>query len=106
MTYDERKALVNSYLGKKVTAKIDRHMGYVHKKDKYSQNEIAQAVNFQEQYYKTKVESLYQKSCGAIVYRKINNKIEYLLLFQKMSQTWSFPKGYMEFGETEEQTAK
>ncbi|MEG2396827.1 MAG: inorganic diphosphatase [Oscillospiraceae bacterium] len=122
MTYEERKALVNSYLGKIVEVKIDRPIGYVHKKEKYSltypinygyipdviggdgeeldvyvlgvdhpvetftgkivgiihrendvedklvaapedmifyQNEIAKAVNFQEQYYITTVEALY-----------------------------------------------
>ncbi|MBR6534650.1 MAG: NUDIX domain-containing protein, partial [Clostridia bacterium] len=32
--------------------------------------------------------------------------IEYLLLFQKRSRTWSFPKGHMEMCETEIQTAK
>ncbi|MEG0771079.1 MAG: inorganic diphosphatase [Clostridia bacterium] len=112
---------MKSYLGKVVTVKIDRPIGYVHKKEKYSltypinygyipdviggdgeeldvyvlgvdypivsftgkiigiihrendvedklviapegmifyENEIAEAVNFQEQYYKTKVEVL------------------------------------------------
>ena len=67
----------------------------------FNQSEIVEAVHFQEQYYKTTVEALYQKSCGAIIYRKINDNIEYLLLLQKKSQTWSFPKGHMEYGETE-----
>lgn len=31
--------------------------------------------------------------------------MRYLLLFQSKSQTWSFPKGHMEAGETEQQTA-
>ena len=35
MTYEERKALVKSYLGKIVDIKIDRPIGYVHKKEKY-----------------------------------------------------------------------
>ena len=30
----------------------------------FTQNEIAEQVHFQEQYYKTEVEALYQKSCG------------------------------------------
>lgn len=38
------------------------------------QSEIAEAVHFQERYYQTAVEALYQKSCGAIIYRKTNNK--------------------------------
>ncbi len=121
IVYTLRKALVDSYLGKTVTVKIDRPIGYVHKKEKYSltypinygyipgviggdgeeldvyvlgvkipvdtftgkvigivhrendvedklvaapaemifsQQEIAKAVHFQEQYYKTKIEAL------------------------------------------------
>ena len=34
MTVDERKAIERSYLGKKATIKIDRPIGYVHKKGK------------------------------------------------------------------------
>ncbi len=36
MTYEERKAQVKSYLGKIVDIEIDRPVGYVHRKDKYS----------------------------------------------------------------------
>ena len=35
MTFEERKALVKSYLGKTVDIKIDRPIGYVHKKENY-----------------------------------------------------------------------
>lgn len=36
MTYEERKEQVKSYLGKIVKIGIDRPIGYVHKKEKYS----------------------------------------------------------------------
>ena len=36
MTFEERKKLVKSYLGRTVDIKIDRPIGYVHKKEKYS----------------------------------------------------------------------
>ena len=36
MTFEERKALVRGYLGKTVTIGIDRPIGYVHHKGKYS----------------------------------------------------------------------
>ena len=36
MTYEERKEQVKSYLGKTVKIGIDRPIGYVHKKEKYS----------------------------------------------------------------------
>lgn len=71
----------------------------------YNQAEIMAAVHFQERYFRTTVVCLYEKSCGAIVYRRVNNVTEYLLLFQRGSRTWSFPKGHAEPWETEEQTA-
>ena len=36
MTFEERKEQVRSYLGKTVVIKIDRPMGYIHKKEAYS----------------------------------------------------------------------
>ena len=168
IVYTLRKALVKSYLGKIVDIKIDRPLGYVHKKADYSitcelnygyiegiiggdgeeldvylmgvdkpvesyncriigiihrnndvedklvaapigmnfhQAEIAAAVHFAEQYFDSAVEAMYQKSCGTVLYRKLNGITEYLLLFQNGSKTWSFPKGHMERGETEIDTA-
>lgn len=36
MTFEERKTQVKSFLGKTVSIGIDRPIGYVHKKEKYS----------------------------------------------------------------------
>lgn len=47
----------------------------------------------------------YEKSCGAIVYRKHHGNIELLLIKNANGGHWSFPKGHVEKGETEEQTA-
>ncbi len=74
-------------------------------KMKFNQVEIAQAVAFQEQYYRTRVEPLYHRSCGALLYRMNQGKREYLIVLQRSSGTWSVPKGHMEVGETEEMTA-
>lgn len=46
-----------------------------------------------------------EKSCGALVYRKKQNGIELLLLKHRFGGHWSFPKGHVEHGETEFQTA-
>ena len=35
MIFEERKALVKSYLGKTANIKIDRPIGYLHKKENY-----------------------------------------------------------------------
>ena len=48
---------------------------------------------------------IYEKSCGAIVYRRYHGNIEILLIKHINSGHWSFPKGHMEQGETEPQTA-
>lgn len=72
----------------------------------FTQNEIAEKVHFQEQYFKTEIEALYQKSCGAVVFKRETDGIKFLCLFQRRSQTNSVPKGHMEAFETEEQAAK
>ena len=167
MTYEERKALVKSYLGKTVDIKIDRPIGYVHKKENYCliypinygyvpgvlggdgeeldvyllgvnepvteykakiigiahrendvedkliaspidkvfyQNEIAEAIHFQEQYYKTTFEALYEKSAGAVVYTVSDDEIKYLLI-KSQNGDIGFPKGHIEQGENEESAA-
>ena len=49
----------------------------------------------------------YEKSCGAIVYRKFHGNTELLLIKNQNGGHghWSFPKGHMEAGETEADTA-
>ena len=47
----------------------------------------------------------HEKSCGAIVYRKSHGNIEILLIRHINSGHWSFPKGHVEAGETEVETA-
>ncbi len=46
-----------------------------------------------------------EKSCGAVIWRKTENGHEYLLA-QHGAAHWSFPKGHMEKGEKEADTAK
>lgn len=46
-----------------------------------------------------------EKSCGALVVRRIENRFYLLVLRHKYSGNWSFPKGHVEKGETEMQTA-
>ena len=71
---------------------------------KYHQGEIAEAVRFQEQYFESTIDSLLRKSCGVIPYRWNQGEKEFLILLQT-NHSWSFPKGHMEAGETESQTA-
>lgn len=53
-----------------------------------------------------KLTCLYEKSCGAIVFYIKDDQIYFLLVKNKKGRHWGFPKGHIEIGETEEQTAK
>lgn len=46
----------------------------------------------------------YEKSCGAVVFTKIDNSIKYLLI-QNLTGIYGFPKGHVEEGESETETA-
>jgi tRNA nucleotidyltransferase (CCA-adding enzyme) len=45
-----------------------------------------------------------EKSCGAVVVRRIGNGFEYLVVKSKAHNHWGFPKGHIDLGETEEET--
>ena len=46
----------------------------------------------------------YQKSCGAVVFTRIDGLIKYVLV-QQREGFHGFPKGHMELGESEQETA-
>jgi len=46
-----------------------------------------------------------EKSCGALVIRKNGEQYDIVLLRHRFGGHWSFPKGHVEAGETERQTA-
>ena len=71
----------------------------------FHQGEIAEAVHFQEQYFDSYIISLFHKSCGVLPYRMLGGEREYLIVFEQFSKCWSLPKGHMEAGETEVETA-
>lgn len=47
-----------------------------------------------------------EKSCGAVVFRKTQWVIDFLIIKQKIGNHWFFPKWHVENNESEEQTAK
>ena len=71
----------------------------------FHQGEIAEAVHFQEQFFEHRIISLFHKSCGVLPYRTVDQHREYLIVFEQYSKCWSLPKGHMEAGETEAETA-
>lgn len=76
------------------------------KSARYIQYQIADAIAFAEPEGSYRIECLYERSCGAVVLRQINNETRLLLIKNNRSTHWGFPKGHMERGETPEQTAK
>lgn len=70
----------------------------------YHQGEIAAATYFVEQYFVSTIDCLVRKSCGVVPFRERSGEREYLILLQS-NGCWSFPKGHMDAGEKEEETA-
>ena len=71
----------------------------------YHQGQIAEAVQFQEQYFDSRIISCFEKSCGVLPYSVTDRQRKFLLVFETYSQCWSLPKGHIEAGETDVQTA-
>lgn len=68
-------------------------------------NDICEYINIDRDFPNYKIECLYESSCGAVVFRDIKGEIRYLLIKNKRSAHWGFPKGHIEAGETKEDTA-
>lgn len=71
----------------------------------FHQGQIAELIHFQERYFDTRILSCFEKSCGVLPYRIENGKREFLLVYETFSKCWSLPKGHVERGETDVQTA-
>lgn len=72
------------------------------KSKRFIVHDIEEALAFFEP---ENINCLYERSCGAIVFRKINDEYRYLVIKNRRSIHWSFPKGHVEKGETDEDTA-
>ena len=68
-------------------------------------NDIKQYINVEKDFPTYRLDCLYESSCGAVVYRDIKGEVKYLLIKNKRSAHWGFPKGHIEMGESEEETA-
>lgn len=76
------------------------------KQKRFINHEIRTAIAAQEAPGSYTLDCLYEHSCGAVVYRIIQNEPRFLLIRNKRSAHWGFPKGHVEPGETPEETAK
>ena len=68
-------------------------------------NDIRKYLDLEKDFSSYKIECLYESSCGAVVFRDIRGEVRYLLIKNKRSAHWGFPKGHIEEGETKEETA-
>ena len=71
----------------------------------YYEPEIKKSISFAERFSNYDMTCLYEKSCGAVVYFMEKGEPFYLLV-KNRSRNIGFPKGHMELGETERQTAE
>ncbi len=65
---------------------------------------IMHAVDFTEKYFKSKLYPKYEKTSGAVLYTEKDNERRYLLVKTKSGHI-GFPKGHVEYGETEKESA-
>ncbi len=65
---------------------------------------VMHAVEFQEKYYKSKFFPKYEKTSGAVLYTEKDGGRRYLLVKTKSGHI-GFPKGHVEYGETEKESA-
>lgn len=68
-------------------------------------HDIKDAVDFAEGRNNYSIECYFESSCGAVVFRRENNNFKFLLIRNRRSAHWGFPKGHIEKGETKEETA-
>lgn len=94
----------------RVIAVVRRHGGrgvvwvVAPKSTRYIINDIRESISFAENIEHCDIECLYERSCGAVVLRK-DARNQVLLIKNKRSAHWGFPKGHIEKGETQEETA-
>lgn len=75
------------------------------KSTRYINHDIKKAINFAEAKNGYTLDCLYESSCGAVVFKKEQAGKKFLLIRNKRSAHWGFPKGHIENGETKEETA-
>ncbi len=67
--------------------------------------QIRECLHFFERQHDPEYDFYMEKSCGIILYEMIDNVKHYLLIENKYSNHIGFPKGHIEFGESDEETA-
>ena len=80
-------------------------LGVDHPVRRFDGRVVQPAVAFLHKGKGVSIDCFYERSCGAVVFRDIGGEKRFLLIKNKRSAHWGFPKGHVEKGETDEQTA-
>ena len=75
------------------------------KSTRFIVNDIRPAIDFAEGRIGYTIDCLYEGSCGAVVFNEEKGERQFLLIRNRRSAHWGFPKGHIEPGETKEETA-
>lgn len=67
--------------------------------------DIRHALSFRRDLAGAPLKCLYEKSCGAVVFRRQGTHLRFLVIKNVKGKNWGFPKGHVEFGESERETA-
>ena len=76
------------------------------RKNRYIVGQIRKAMKFAFAPEDYQLQCLYERSCGAVVFCRSGSDLRYLLIRNRCSANWGFPKGHVENNETPEQTAR
>ncbi len=67
--------------------------------------DIRRALRFRCDLKAAPLKCLYEKSCGAVIFRREDHLLRFLVIKNVKGKNWGFPKGHVEFGESERETA-
>ena len=76
------------------------------RKNRYIVGQIRKAMKFAFAPEDYQLQCLYERSCGAVVFCRSSSDLRYLIIRNRCSANWGFPKGHVENNETPEQTAR
>ena len=76
------------------------------KNHRYIDGQIRRALRFAFPGDCYEIQCLYEKSCGAVVFCRTGGDLRFLLIKNRRSANWGFPKGHVENRETAEATAR
>ena len=76
------------------------------KSSRYIVGQIRRALRFALPPEDYRIQCLYERSCGAVVFSRAPEGLRFLLIKNCRSANWGFPKGHVENYETAEQTAR